>query len=274
MKYNANEDVGYEYFKKYRCQGVPHLVFLNNMGDEVDRIIGFLPPAEFLIRIKDIAEKRNTLNDFLARYEGGEKNSEIIAAIAMKYEDRKEDEKAAEYYSILIKEYSDKESDYHIKGRFFLASHAFNNGNEFALKKYIENNLNSKFQLMAYRKMIFHYVDSGQLEKELLIQRERIEKFPDDSSVLNSYAWRMAELEINLEDALVKVQKAIVLTINDPKQANIIDTEAEIFWKLKRFNDAIKSIDRAISMEPDNQYFKDQKEKFLESKNKQKLQSA
>ena len=80
--------------------------------------------------------------------------------------------------------------------------------------------------------MIFHYVDSSQLEKELLIQRERIEKFPDDSNVLNSYAWRMAELEINLEDALVKVQKAIVLTINDPKQANIIDTEAEIFWKL------------------------------------------
>ena len=244
------------------------------MGDEVDRIIGFLPPAEFLIRIKDIAAKRNTLNDFLARYEEGEKNSEIIAAIAMKYEDRKEDEKAAEYYSMLIKEYSEEESDYHVKGRFFLASHAFNNGDELALKKYIENNLNSKFQLMAYRKMIFHYVDSNQLEKELSVQRERIEKFPDDSNVLNSYAWRMAELEINLEDALVKVQKAIVLTINDPKQANIIDTEAEIFWKLKRFDEAIKSIDRAISMEPDNQYFKDQKEKFLESKNKQKLQSA
>ena len=198
----------------------------------------------------------------------------IIAAIAMKYEDRKEDEKAAEYYSMLIKEYSEEESDYHVKGRFFLASHAFNNGDELALKKYIENNLNSKFQLMAYRKMIFHYVDSNQLEKELSVQRERIEKFPDDSNVLNSYAWRMAELEINLEDALVKVQKAIVLTINDPKQANIIDTEAEIFWKLKRFDEAIKSIDRAISMEPDNQYFKDQKEKFLESKNKQKLQSA
>ena len=133
---------------------------------------------------------------------------------------------------------------------------------------------NSKFQLSAYRKMIFHYVDSNQLEKELSIQRERIEKFPDDSNVLNSYAWRMAELEINLEDALVKVQKAIVLTINDPSQANIIDTEAEIYWKLKRFDDAINSIDRALSIDPDNQYFRDQKEKFLESKNQQKLQSA
>ena len=192
----------------------------------------------------------------------------------MKYEDRKEDEKAAEYYSILINEYADEKSDYHVKGKFFLASHAFNNGDEFALKKYLENNSNSKFQLLAYRKMIFHYVDSGQLEKELSIHREMLEKFSDDSGVLNSYAWRMAELEINLEDALVKVQKAIVLTINDPSQANIIDTEAEIYWKLKRFDDAINSIDRALSMDPDNQYFRDQKEKFLESKNQQKFQSA
>jgi tetratricopeptide (TPR) repeat protein len=122
--------------------------------------------------------------------------------------------------------------------------------------------------------MIFHYVDSGQLEKELSIHREMLEKFSDDSGVLNSYAWRMAELGINLEDALVKVQKAIVLTINDPSQANIIDTEAEIYWKLKRFDDAINSIDRALSIDPDNQYFRDQKEKFLESKNQQKLQSA
>ena len=84
LKFNANEDVGYDYFKQYKCQGVPHLVFLDADGIEVDRIIGFLPPSEYLLRIKDIANKKNTLNDFLARYEKGERNSEIIAAIAMK----------------------------------------------------------------------------------------------------------------------------------------------------------------------------------------------
>jgi hypothetical protein len=35
---------------------------------------------------------------------------------------------------------------------------------------------------------------------------------------------------------------------------------------LNRFNEAIKTIQKAISIEPDNQYFKDQKEKFLDSK--------
>ena len=34
--------------------------------------------------------------------------------------------------------------------------------------------------------------------------------FPNDASVLNSYAWRMTEVEKNLEDALLKVKRAII----------------------------------------------------------------
>ena len=77
----------------------------------------------------------------------------------------------------------------------------------------------------------------------------------------------MAEIETNLEDALEKARKAVVITADDPnRQAGIIDTEAEVLWKLKRYDEAIESIERAISIEPENQYFIDQKEKFIESK--------
>ena len=84
-----------------------------------------MPPSEYLLRIKDIANKKNTLNDFLARYEKGERNSQIIAAIAMKYEDRKNSEKAAEFYSILINEYADEKSDYNDQGKFFFSYSCF-----------------------------------------------------------------------------------------------------------------------------------------------------
>jgi len=84
----------------------------------------------------------------------------------------------------------------------------------------------------------------------------------------------MAEIEFNLEDALIKVQKAIEITADDQnRQANIIDTKAEVLWKLKRFDKAIEAIERAITIEPDNQYFRDQKEKFIQSK-KEESQSA
>jgi tetratricopeptide (TPR) repeat protein len=77
----------------------------------------------------------------------------------------------------------------------------------------------------------------------------------------------MAELEINLEDALVKAKRAVELSADNLNgQANIIDTEAEVLWKLKRFDAAIDAIEKAIVIDGENQYFKDQKEKFIQSK--------
>ena len=77
----------------------------------------------------------------------------------------------------------------------------------------------------------------------------------------------MAELEINLEDALIKVKRAVELSADNPNgQANIIDTEAEVLWKLKRFDAAIDAIEKAIVIDGENQYFKDQKVKFIQSK--------
>jgi len=267
LKYNAKEEVGSQYFKKYNCTGVPHLLFVDSEGNEVDRIIGFLPATEYLLRIEDIAQKRNTLHDYLTRYEKGEVNTDIIAAIAMKYEDRKENAKAAEFYSILINEYPNPTTEYYKQGKYFLASHEFINGNENALKDYISNNQDSQLKMAAYKKMVFHYADTKQREKEMTTYEEMLSIFPDDPGILNTYAWRMAEIEVNLEDALVKIRKAVVITGNDPNtQANIIDTESEVLWKMNRFNDAIEAIERAISIEPDNQYFRDQKEKFIESK--------
>ena len=109
--------------------------------------------------------------------------------------------------------------------------------------------------------MVYHYADTEQREKELNAYREMLSIFPDDPGALNSYAWRMAEIETNLEDALMKARKAVVLTANDPgKQAGIIDTEAEVLWKMKRFEEAIEIIERAITIDPDNQYYQDQKQ--------------
>ena len=267
MKYNVREETGSNYFKEYNGQFVPTLLFLDSTGNEVDRIIGFMPPTEYLLRIEDIAKKRNTLNDYLARFEKGEKSADIIAGIAMKYEDRKENDKAAEFYSILIKDYPDPASEYYKQGKYFLASHEFINGNENALRDYVSTNPDSPYHFSAYRKMVYHYADTEQREKELSAYSEMLAILPDNPNALNSYAWRMAEIEANLEDALIKARKAVVITADNPsQQAGIIDTEAEVLWKLKRYDEAIETIEKAIVIEPDNQYFKDQKEKFIESK--------
>ena len=240
----------------------------------MDRIIGYLPPGEYLSRIQDIRGNKHTLDDYLTRYRNGEVTSDIIAGIAMKYEDRGEDDKANDYYTILVKDFPNDSSEYFQRGIFFLASFAFENGNQNALNVFIATHLDSPFIEDAYFTMVFHYADNEQREKELPVYKKILDQLPDNPGVLNSYAWRMTEIEINLEDALVKAKWAVKLSADDPNsQANIIDTEAEVLWKLKRFDAAIEAIERAIIIDGKNQYFKDQKDKFIQSK-KGEFQSA
>ena len=62
-------------------------------------------------------------------------------------------------------------------------------------------------------------------------------------------------------------EEAVVLTADDPnRQAGIIDTEAEVLWKMGRFDEAIEAIERALAIDPKSQYYKNQKEKFIESR--------
>ncbi len=263
---NANEEDPRKLFDEYNCKGVPHLLFVDGKGNEVDRIIGYLPPSEYLARIQDIINNKHTLDDYLSQYKNGKANAEIIAGIALKYEDRGDSDNAKEFYTILIKEYPDPTSEYYQRGTYFLASDAFEKGVSMALNAYIASFPDSPFIEDAFFTMAYHYADEEMAEEEIKVYLKMIDQFPENTNVLNSYAWRMAELEVNLEDALVKAKQAVELSANNPNsQANIIDTEAEVLWKLKRFDAAIDAIEKAISIDPKNDYFKDQKEKFIQS---------
>ena len=72
--------------------GLPLLVYLNNNGEEIDRILGYLPPDQYLSRIKDI---HNGVNTFLAlknKFNGGSRNVNVLSILAQKCKSYKESE--------------------------------------------------------------------------------------------------------------------------------------------------------------------------------------
>jgi len=76
----------------------------------------------------------------------------------------------------------------------------------------------------------------------------------------------MTELNTNLELALEKINLSLgIIDNNNKDRAMILDTKAEIYWKLGKINDAILIINDSIALDPDNEYYQNQKNKFLES---------
>jgi len=115
--------------------------------------------------------------------------------------------------------------------------------------------------------LLFHYKQNKKIDDELYTYKKYMNTLNNSFQFLNSYAWRMTELNQNLDDALDKINVSLSL-INQGDQAYpmVLDTKAEILWKLEKTSEAIQVIDQAILMDQENQYYKAQKEKFLNSK--------
>jgi uncharacterized Ntn-hydrolase superfamily protein len=120
--------------------------------------------------------------------------------------------------------------------------------------------------LEAHARYMAHYESVGdermaRLEKDrigAMLKRALAEK-DQDAEGLNSLAWFCATNDIYLDEALEAAKRAVDLA---PAQGYIIDTLAEAYFRKGMVEDAIASIKRAIALEPDSEYYKEQLARF------------
>lgn len=92
----------------------------------------------------------------------------------------------------------------------------------------------------------------------------------EDANRLNSFAWWCFENQVNLQEAEQMALKGLELAESDEQRATILDTAAEICNKLGNCDEAIARINRAIALDPENAYYKEQLAKFEQAKAEQK----
>jgi len=107
-------------------------------------------------------------------------------------------------------------------------------------------------------------------DKALKLFRSTLdEDWMENANKLNNFAWWCFENDVNLDEALEMALKGVEIADAGASQANILDTAAEICNKLGNCEQAVEHMQRAIELDPDKQYFKDQLahfEKVLEEK--------
>lgn len=80
-----------------------------------------------------------------------------------------------------------------------------------------------------------------------------------DAQMLNSLAWFTAIHGIYLEQALVAAQRAVALA---PEESNILDTLAEVYFRLGDAARAIETAERALEISPEDEYLREQLARF------------
>lgn len=81
----------------------------------------------------------------------------------------------------------------------------------------------------------------------------------DEAWMQNSVAWSMAMADLDLERALALALEA---SASEPEDSNIMDTVAEVLYRLDRTDEAVQWGKRALELDPGNTYLLDQLTRF------------
>ena len=267
LKIDAESEYGGELFNQFQGSGYPLIVFLDKKGLELDRFYGYLPAYEFMMKMENVMAGENTFTYYLDEYNKNNHTAEILKPLADKYKDKGDSDIALDLYKQLIISSNISKEDYKV-AEYNIASLSLKNEQTNYMITYLMNNQDdNNFEHGVYD-LINHY-KSNQMEVEELDTYTRYLPLLHQSyNFLNSYAWRMSELGKNLDDALNKVNMALMLIDKDHQgYANILDTKAEVLWKIGRTEDAISIIEEALNIDSESDYYKTQKEKFLQDIN-------
>ena len=248
--------------------GYPTIVFIKANGSEVDRIVGYRSADVFLSELERIKRNEGTIDDLSHQLGTYPEDDSLLMRIAEKYEERLDFEAALPYWKKIL----NLPSSHSEMARYRVAtSNALVTNQAEPLTSYIKEFPAGAYTANAYSSLRRFYrgaqdtVAEIQTFEQFMTFLEKQNKLT--ASDLNSYSWRMTQLEKNLEDALVKIRLAVKLAAIEPvdAQAGLMDTEAEVLWKLGRLDEAVAVIDECIKLQPEDQYYKDQKVKFEKS---------
>ncbi|WP_421913977.1 tetratricopeptide repeat protein [Mesorhizobium sp.] len=84
--------------------------------------------------------------------------------------------------------------------------------------------------------------------------RKALELFPDQPQVLNYLGYSWVDMNINLKEGLAMIQKAVDLR---PSDGYIVDSLGWAYFRLGRFDDAVREMERAVSLKPEDPVLND-----------------
>ncbi|RWN17837.1 MAG: tetratricopeptide repeat protein [Mesorhizobium sp.] len=84
--------------------------------------------------------------------------------------------------------------------------------------------------------------------------RKALELFPDQPQVLNYLGYSWVDMNMNLKEGLAMIQKAVDLR---PSDGYVVDSLGWAYFRLGRFDDAVREMERAVSLKPEDPVLND-----------------
>lgn len=257
--------------KQFHLGGIPTVVVMNPKGQEVDRIIGYDDDrSAWLKTLLASMFGIDTIDDLQARY-AGKPDLNLAHTLAQKSLDRGDAANALAWVDKARSLKPDKETDAKlalIQGEAWLTTDPAK-GIEALLG--LATTPASPLATDAFETLSAHYMrqarNATSVEEKRAAKAARLDVFhkvmaaqPSNPDVLTDYAYYCLGEGIELDGALAAARKASEVRKEDTDTLGIL---AEAYLKNGKKEEALKTIDHALTLNPDDDFLRRQKEKIV-----------
>lgn len=269
-KIDAEKGEGPDLAKKYGVKGFPTIVFVNSDGTEIDRIYGYLPAEQFIVKMKDYNNGVNTFgaikkmldadpNDPIANY---------LMADKMTSNGLEGDVKIYLEKTISMDPANDK--GYTDDAKFMLA---YVKEDPVTIQSLINEYPNSEKVKDAYLNLAGYYTEKEDLKKTEEIYNEAFAKFgKNDFDVMQSYGGYLLGLGYQTmkkenstkeerSEAIKTLENCLQYVKGTVNEASVYYIMSDLYLQNKNIDKANECIDMAIKIY-DKKAYQDQKVKI------------
>ena len=226
-KIDAEKGEGVAIAKKYGVKAYPTILLIKSDGEEIDRLLGYMPPDKFLNTLGDYLNGVNTIG---ALKEGLAKNPNNPASqyqMAQKYAMQGDLASASPYYMKMLE--LDPKNEHADEASFYIAMNDYRTTKNLApLKVFADSYPSSQYAGSAVMTVATAYLKDNKLDEAHEQYDTFFAKHPDDAMSMNNVAWSLAEQKVLLDYAAKLAGKAVLLAKTDEEKAMYLDTQATV----------------------------------------------
>lgn len=243
-----------QYRKDFSVRGTPTVLFLDDQGKEIDRLVGFDGKKdEYFQTLKDYAAGKNTLTALLPQIEKSPEDVDLNYKMAQKYLDRYELDKAQPYFEKVLELDPEDQKGYGIEATYQIAlNEARTNKNIEPLKAFIATQLEEKYLVTAYSTLAFHHQRQRENDQMVATYEEALAKLPENPRLMLSFASSifLNKIESQYEKGLALNEKAKEL---DPElELSTYYNMVQYYQNIKDSEKLVETFEEAIQKWPDN----------------------
>jgi tetratricopeptide (TPR) repeat protein len=243
IKIDAEKGEGIAIAKKYGVAAYPTIIVIKANGEEIDRILGYVPAEPFLKTITDYVDGRNTISTLQADLERKPDDASLQYALGEKYQDRNDATKAAEHFQRVLALDPNNTLGHNEEAQYAVALSTFRSSKDpIQLITFVDKYPKSEMVRQALSTIWRSYIKAKDGENARKYFLKTMEILPNDAGLMNNYAWGCAEQKINLDHASEVAQKAVALATKDGDRASYLDTYATVEF-------ARGSVEKAVALE-------------------------